>query len=93
MRYIRVTSQRGSKPPNPFMQALGFVVGVILFIGAALIGGLVLAALVGFVLIAGLIIYARIWWLTRKARRQQEDAFVEAEYRVIEPSDDDEPRR
>ena len=88
-----MTSLRGSKPPNPFMQALGFVVGVILFIGAALIGGLVLAALVGFALIGGLIVYARVWWLTRKVRRQQDDDFVEAEYRVVDSSDDDESRR
>ena len=84
----------GSRPTNPFVQALGFVVGIVLFIGAVLLGGLVIAALMGFLLVAGLIIYVRVWWLTRKAGlRRREDSFVEAEYQVIEPSTRDDERR
>jgi len=95
MRYIRLKSISGSQPTNPFVRMLGLVVGVVLFIGAVLIGGIVLAALMGFLLVAGVIIYVRVWWLTRKVagRQQSEDSFVEAEYRVIEPSTRDDERR
>lgn len=94
MRYIRFSNIRGSRPANPFVQALGLVVGIVLFIGAVLLGGLVIAALMGFLLVAGLIIYVRVWWLTRKAGlRQQEDSFVEAEYQVIECTKPDDERR
>jgi hypothetical protein len=50
-------------------------------------------------LVAGLILYIRIWWLTRKAVRQQQQqqqgqaSFVEAEYQVIEPSSTDDQQR
>ncbi|MAF82857.1 MAG: hypothetical protein QGH93_05505 [Gammaproteobacteria bacterium] len=91
MRYIRFTNIRGTRPTNPFIQALGLVIGIVLFIGAVLLGGLVIAALMGFLLVAGLILYVRIWWLTRKAgsQQQKEDSFVEAEYQVVEPSSTD----
>ncbi len=84
---------QGSKPPNPFVQALAMVVGIILFIGAAVLGGIVLAALVGFLLVAGLIIYVRVWWVMRKAGLQRRgDSFVEAEDHVVVTSDpDDDP--
>ena len=83
-----------SQPANPFVRILGLVGGIILFIVAALIGGIVLAALIGLSLIAGLIIYFRLWWLTRKAGLQRRDeSYVEAEYRVIDPSAPDSDRR
>jgi len=66
---------------------LGLIVGIILFIAAVFIGGIVIAALLGFMLLAGLVIYIRIWWLTRKAglrQRRKDESFVEAEYQVID---------
>jgi len=89
MRYIRFDSGREPRSSNPFVQALGLVVGIAFFIGAVVLGSLVLAALVGFLLIGGLIIYVRLWWLTRKAARRQEESFVDVEYRVIDTPDDD----
>ena len=85
---------QGSGPTNPLIQLLGLVVGIVLFIGAVLLGGIVLAALMGFLLIAGAIIYIRVWWLMRKSgMRRSQDSFVEAEYRVIDPAaPDDGPR-
>ena len=98
MRYVRFDNLRGSRPPNPFVQLLGLIVGIIVFVAAVLLGGIVLAAIIGFFLIAGAIIYVRVWWLTRKAglsrqRGRREDSFVEAEYRVVDPSRPDEDRR
>jgi hypothetical protein len=95
MRYIRLKNISGSQPTNPFVQMLGLVVGIVLFIGAVLLGGIMLAALMGFLLVAGVIIYVRVWWLTRKAvgRQRREDSFIEAEYQVIKPSTRDDERR
>ncbi len=95
MRHIRFSTLRGSRSSNPFVQLFGLVIGIILFIGAVLLGGVIIAALIGFLLVAGLILYIRIWWLTRKAVRQQQGqaSFVEAEYQVIEPSSTDDQQR
>ncbi len=96
MRHIRFSTLRGSRSSNPFVQLFGLVIGIILFIGAVLLGGVIIAALIGFLLVAGLILYIRIWWLTRKAVRQQQQgqaSFVEAEYQVIEPSSTDDQQR
>jgi len=67
MRYVRFDNLRQSRPPNPFVQLLGLIVGFVVFVAAVLLGGIVLAAIIGFFLIAGVIIYVRVWWLTRKA--------------------------
>ena len=99
MRHIRFSTLRGSRSSNPFVQLFGLVIGIILFIGAVLLGGVIIAALIGFLLVAGLILYIRIWWLTRKAVRQQQQqqqgqaSFVEAEYQVIKPSSTDDQQR
>ena len=109
MRYIRFDNFRQSRPPNPLVQLLGLVVGIIVFVAAVLLGGIVLAAIIGFFLIAGVILYVRVWWLTRKAglkrpgrqrgdrqrgRRQAgEDVYVEAEYDVIDSGKTDDERR
>ena len=78
---------RNPRSTNPFVQALGLIVGIIVFIAAVFVGGIVIAALIGFMLIAGLIIYVRVWWLTRKVslrQRQEDDSFIAAEYQVID---------
>lgn len=86
------------KPANPFVQMLGLVVGFIVFAAAVLLGGIVLAAIIGFVLIAVLVIYVRVWWLTRKGVGLRPDAaaetsYVEAEYQVIDNDEDQNERR
>jgi hypothetical protein len=106
MRYVRFDNFRKPSPRNPFAQLLGLIGGIVVFAAAVLLGGIVLAAIIGFFLIAGVILYVRIWWLTRKAgqnrregrqegRREgrREDSFVEAEYQVVEPSGPDDERR
>jgi len=83
---------QGTGSTNPLVRILGLVAGIILFIVAIFIGGLVLAALMGFFLIGGLIVYVRLWWLTRKAGlHRRDESYVEAEYKVVDPpaSDDD----
>ena len=98
MRYVRFDNLQNSGPPNPFVKVLGLVVGAVLFVAAVLLGGIMIAAVVGFFLIAGMVIYVRVWWLTRKAglnrkKRRHDDAFVEAEYQVIDPSRPDDEQR
>lgn len=89
---IRAMNPNG-KPSNPFVQFLGLIFGFVVFLAAVLLGGIVLAAIIGFILIAVMIVYVRVWWLTRKAAgsRQQEN-YVEAEYQVIDSEDDDAQR-
>ena len=87
VRYIRI---EGGKPPNPFVQFLGFITAAAVFVVSVLIGGIVLAALVGFVLLAVLVIYVRVWWMRRKLGTEQTDATVDAEYHVIDISEPDE---
>lgn len=56
--------------------ALGLVVLVaaFFFIGIALVAGAILAG----------VILLRFWWLKRKLAREQQDSFVEGEYKVVE---------
>jgi len=85
------------KPPNPFVQLLTLIAGVAVFALSVLIGGIVLAALVGFILLTMIIIYVRVWWLQRKlgaaARSRDAETYVDAEYRVIDVSERDDRDR
>lgn len=74
------------------------------FVLSVVVGGIVLAALVGFVLLAVAVIYVRVWWLQRKmsaaggkgragAGIGERDDVVEAEYRVIDITGPDENGR
>lgn len=99
MRQVRYISLGGGQPANPIVRFLAFVAALGVFAVSVLVGGIVLAALVGFVLLALVVIYVRVWWISRQlnaARRSAESArsgeTVEAEYRVIDISDSDQPR-
>ena len=84
MRRIRYVSLEG-RPTNILVQAVGIVLGLIVFGIAIIVGGVLLAGLVAVALVAGLVLYARFWWLTRKTGRgDDEKRIVEAEYRVVE---------
>lgn len=94
IRYVRL----GRRQVNPFMQVVGMIVGLTVFAVAVIVGGFVLAALIGLALIAWLVIYVRLWWLARKAGHASpagvtagaaREDFVDAEYRVIETRDHD----
>jgi hypothetical protein len=104
VRGVRYISLDGSKPPNVFVQALAAVVAFGVFVLSVIVGGIVLAALVGVILLAFIIIYARVWWLRRqieKAAREQGQCMgrdgsadvVEAEYQVIDVTDEDDSAR
>ena len=88
MRNIRYTVQR---PPNLFLQIVGFVLAIGLFAFAIVIGGFILAGLLGLGLIAWLVISVRIWWLKRNVSQQRGagENIVEAEYRVVEMTEPD----
>jgi hypothetical protein len=89
-RYIRIKRPQG----NLFYQAIGLVLGLIALMGAVIIGGFLLAGLIGIALIAWLVIYIRLWWLTRKmGPRGAAERYVEAEYKVVDVTEKDQGDR
>ncbi|MFW2405747.1 MAG: hypothetical protein ACN4GT_13330 [Gammaproteobacteria bacterium] len=104
MRETRYIGLDASKPPNVFVQALAAIAAFGIFVVSVIVGGIVLAGLVGLVLLAVIVIYARVWWLRRqidKAMREQGERtggessgeVVEAEYSVVDITDEDESAR
>ena len=89
IRFIRIDQP----PRSVLMQIVGFVVGFVALIVAVILGGFLLAALLGFALIAAVVIYARVWWTMRKTQnvpgRGDGDQIIETEYRVIETTETD----
>ena len=91
-------------PANPFLQALYFVAGGVLLIGAILMGAVILAIALGIAIVAGLVVFVRVWWLKRKIERarrkrggrsgtQDSEKVIEVEYTVVDERDDSERRR
>ena len=79
-QYIRIER----RPGNILLQSLGVFLGLLALMAAVIVGGFLLAALIGVGLIAWLVIYLRIWWLTRKMGKPDgQSDVVEAEYTVI----------
>ncbi len=83
-RYIRL----GARPPSLLAQVLAFVVGVVVLGVSIIVGGILLAALLGFGLIIGVVLYFRLQWLRRKAA-QSPDRVIETEYIVVSTSQED----
>jgi len=91
-------------PANLILQVLYFVGGGILLIGAVIVGAVVLAFVLGFAIVIGLVIYARVWWLSRKLVRGQATSgsgpgagpsgskVLEVEYTVVSERDEHDPR-
>jgi hypothetical protein len=76
------------RPGNIVLQVLGIFVGLLALMAAVIVGGFLLAAIIGVGLIAWFVIYLRIWWLTRKTGRPSgQGDVVEAEYTVISTSE------
>jgi small-conductance mechanosensitive channel len=80
---------------NPFLQAVYFVVGGIVLIGALLMGAIVLAFVFALALIVGIVVWIRVWWLRRKilkgaagggraGQRAGSGEIIEVEYTVID---------
>ncbi|MBT8444366.1 MAG: hypothetical protein KJO13_06450 [Gammaproteobacteria bacterium] len=104
MRQNRYIGLDSGKPPNVFVQAIAAVAAFGIFVISVIVGGIVLAGLVGLVSLAVIVIYARVWWLRRqidRAMREQgrqadggsSEEVVEAEYRVIDITDEDDSAR
>jgi hypothetical protein len=77
---------------GPLAQAAAFIVGIVALVVAVIVGGVVLAALVGLALMAWLVIYVRLWWLGKNSAKEGSgDQIIDAEYRVVETTrgDDD----
>lgn len=101
-RYVRIEG----RPGNMLFQGLGIVLGLLALMAAVIVGGFLLAALIGVGLIAWVVIYIRIWWLTRQGgkirqggktrnagRTEGSQDIVEAEYTVITTSEADDRDR
>jgi hypothetical protein len=90
-------------PTNPLLQVVYFVVGGVVLIGAVLMGAVILAIALGIAIILGLVVYARVWWLSRKIARSgsgpgagsgsgRDADLIEVEYTVIDERDDRGPK-
>lgn len=85
-------------PKNPIMQALSLLAFGVVLIGAVLMGAIVLAFVIGFAAVFAVVLWIRIWWVSRKMRKQGGGAgrpkgdsrVIEVEYTVL---DDDETDR
>lgn len=85
-------------PSNPFLQALYFVLGGVLLIGAVLMGAILLAVGLGVAIVLAIVIYARVWWLSRRQGKSpgrttgRTSEVLEVEYTVVDERDPgDEP--
>lgn len=93
-------------PKNPIMQALSLLLFGVVLIGAILMGAIVLTIVIGFAAVAAVVLWLRIWWISRKMRRAQardgssrraesgsDSDFIEVEYKIRGERDDDTSRR
>jgi membrane protein implicated in regulation of membrane protease activity len=80
---------------NPVVQVLSALGLGIVMIGAVLLGAVILAFALGLGLIAAIVLYLRVWWLARRARRGESRTrddgtvrrHIEVEYRVVDERD------
>jgi len=90
-------------PTNPFLQILYFLVGGVVLIGAFLLGTVILAFAVGIAIVLAIVVYVRVWWLTRKFARSGRDPIdeqaqprdaelIEVEYTVVDERDERDER-
>ena len=54
---------------NPILQLAGLILGVLVAIGAVLVGAVILSFIIGFAVLAGLVAFARLWWLRRRMQK------------------------
>lgn len=95
-------------PKNPIMQALSLLLFGVVLIGAILMGAIVLTIVIGFAAVAAVVLWLRIWWISRKMRRAQardgssrasrtsrgsDSDFIEVEYKIRGERDDNTSRR
>ena len=54
---------------NPILQLAGLILGVLVAIGAVLVGAVILSFIIGFAVLAGLVAFARLCWLRRRMQK------------------------
>ncbi len=54
---------------NPILQLAGLILGVLVAIGAVLVGAVILSFIIGFAVLAGLVAFTRLWWLRRRMQK------------------------
>jgi len=77
-------------PANPIVQIIGFVIAVLVAIGAVFLGAVVLSFFIGFAIIGWIILSIRVWWLRRQMyprsrtnHGSRPGEIVEVEYSVV----------
>lgn len=91
-------------PKNPIAQALSLLFFGVVLIGAVVMGAIVLAFAIALAAVFAVVFWIRMWWLTRKMRRQSsgtsshersssrerssDSEFIEVEYTVVNERDD-----
>ena len=75
---------------NPILQLAGLILGVLVAIGAVLVGAVILSFIIGFAVLAGLVAFVRLWWLRRRMQkapigptRKVPGEIVEVEYTIV----------
>ena len=58
-----------SSTENPILQAVGLIVGILVTVGAILIGAVVLSLGIGLVVLVGLVMFVRIRWLKYRMKQ------------------------
>lgn len=80
-------------PGNPLLRVLAAMVGVFVLAVAFFFGLFVFVLVFGLVVLAWLALWARAWWLARRAGGQaaadRQGEVIDAEYRVISRRDED----
>ena len=80
-------------PANPLVRVLAAVVGAFVLVAAFFFGLFVFVLVIGLMVVAWLALWARAWWLSRRAGGQaaatRHGEVIDAEYRVVSRREDD----
>jgi uncharacterized iron-regulated membrane protein len=85
---IRIYS--AGMPQNPLLRFVALIVVAVATVGAVLLGAALISLFVGLAVIAGLVLCARLWWVRRKLRKaaprqgSPPREFLDVEYKVLE---------
>jgi hypothetical protein len=84
-------------PPHPLLQAVYFVIGGVVLIGAVLMGAVILAIALGLAVVIGVVAWIRFWWLKRRTARSApppatQGELLEVEYSVLDERDERDER-
>ena len=76
-------------PLELIIRALSIVFGLVAFVLAIMVGGVVFVVIGTFLFLVAIIFYIRVLWNQRKNKTGANDSIIDAEYTVIETKDSD----